>query len=367
MKRLPAYTAAVASSVLALNVAFPASAAIVDRDGDRMDDGWEQSVGLEVGTNDAGRDPDGDHLTNYMEYQHRSDPMDRLDPGSHLLLGAMVTPLGSESQQEAIEDFESQIGRSIAVHRHFSGWNEPLASFAVERDIENGRLTFKGWKAEVNGNPIKWASIANGQHDAWIRRQADGLRELGAPILLNFHHEPENDVGPRGSGSAADYRAAWRRIVTIFRQQGATNVRFAFVLMSGSYHERNARKDADRYYPGNQYIDYIGSNYFNGWPAKPGAENRSFREGLQPFYKWGTSKGKPLVIGAFGAQEHPDQPEHRSRWLQEAADTLRGWPAVRLACYFNSDERFPYALDGPGLRTYREFANQPYFGETELW
>ena len=48
MKRLIAHTAAVAS-VLALAVAFPASASIVDRDGDRMDDGWEQSNGLRVG------------------------------------------------------------------------------------------------------------------------------------------------------------------------------------------------------------------------------------------------------------------------------------------------------------------------------
>ena len=365
MKRLILQAAAVAV-VLGLAMAFPAIAAIVDRDRDGMDDGWEASADLNVGENDAARDPDGDELTNFAEYRHRSDPMDPLSPGAHFVLGALVHG-GRQSGQDAIEDFERDIGRKIEAHRTFSDWDEPLADYSLERDIENGRLSFKGWKAQKDGKLLKWSTIANGRYDAWIRRQATELRQVGAPVLLNFHHEPENDVGSRGSGSPADYRAAWRRIVTLFRQEGATNVRFAMVLMSGSYHEKNSRKDADSYYPGSQYVDYIGSNYFNGWPAKPGAENRSFREGLAPFYRWGTSKGKPLVIGTFGAQEHPDQPEHRSRWLQEAADTLEEWPAVRLACYFNSSERYPYALSGPGLQKFREIANQRYFRATELW
>lgn len=361
MKRLIAYIAPVAL-LIGLAIALPAGADMVDRDRDGMADSWEKSYGLRVGVQDGGGDPDNDKLTNHMEYQHRSDPRDPLSPGRHFVLGALVTSPGNQGGDEAIRDFEKRINRKIEVRRSFNDWNDDLGGLGVERDVENGRLPFIGWKAEIRHEPVKWTAIANGRYDDLIRRQANHLRRLEAPILMNFHHEPENDVGRRNAGSAGDYRAAWRRVVTLFRQEDAHNVRFAMVLMSSSY-----RKDrAARYYPGSSYIDYIGSNFFNAWPAKRGVENRSFKEGLAPFYKWGTSRGKPLVIGTFGAQEHPDQPGHRARWLRNAAETLKGWPAVRLACYFDSSERFPYSLYGRGLRAFRKIADEQYFRATEL-
>ncbi|MCP4552855.1 MAG: hypothetical protein GY834_12625 [Bacteroidetes bacterium] len=45
-------------------------------DGDKMDDGWEVTYNLDPLVNDADGDPDGDNLTNYMEYYFASDPTD---------------------------------------------------------------------------------------------------------------------------------------------------------------------------------------------------------------------------------------------------------------------------------------------------
>ncbi|MEH0021380.1 MAG: hypothetical protein V6Z89_17130 [Desulfobacter sp.] len=48
-----------------------------DTDGDGIDDKWEKDNGLDPFTDDASQDPDGDNLSNYLEYKlGGSDPND---------------------------------------------------------------------------------------------------------------------------------------------------------------------------------------------------------------------------------------------------------------------------------------------------
>ncbi len=53
------------------------SACNEDTDGDKIDDKWELDNSLDPLADDAGEDPDGDRLTNYLEYYFNgSDPQD---------------------------------------------------------------------------------------------------------------------------------------------------------------------------------------------------------------------------------------------------------------------------------------------------
>ena len=48
----------------------------VDSDHDKMSDQWEQSVGLQVGVDDANEDPDEDGISNLEEFYEQSNPLD---------------------------------------------------------------------------------------------------------------------------------------------------------------------------------------------------------------------------------------------------------------------------------------------------
>lgn len=73
------------------------------------------------------------------------------------------------------------------------------------------------------------ARIAGGAFDGDMAGWARGLRRLHSPGYLRPMHEMNGDWYPWGgtvnNTSPELFRVAWRRMVTISRQQGAKNVR----------------------------------------------------------------------------------------------------------------------------------------------
>jgi hypothetical protein len=80
-----------------------------DSDNDGMDDQWENDNGLNVGTNDAALDKDGDGLTNLKEYQLKTDPQNVDTDGDELTDGEEVNtyltdPLKPDTDGDGLSD-----------------------------------------------------------------------------------------------------------------------------------------------------------------------------------------------------------------------------------------------------------------------
>ena len=65
----------------------------VDVDRDDMGDSWESEVGLDVGRDDSGEDPDADGRTNLEEWQDNTDPL-TLDGGVRTCSCSAAAPAG---------------------------------------------------------------------------------------------------------------------------------------------------------------------------------------------------------------------------------------------------------------------------------
>jgi hypothetical protein len=278
----------------------------------------------------------------------------QLLPESGIYFGSAVKRSGM-SQREALEHVESQIGRRFAIDHQYYAWGDHVPTGHQRWDIDTGRLPLINWRS----GPA-WASIASGAEDDWIRERADAFVEFGAPIYLAFHHEPENDLSRYGSPS--DYASAFRRIVTIFRDRGVTNVGFVWNMMAWSFDPSSGR-DPESFYPGDDYVDFVGANGYNWYPERQGDEYRPFSDIYEHVNAWSVSHGKPWIICEYGSVEDPQAPGRKASWLLDALATAKAWSALRAMVYFDlfkdpyhwETDTSPSALDA-----YRQIAQDPY-------
>ena len=100
---------------------------------------------------------------------------------------------------------------------------------------------FLNWKAQrTDGQAIAWRTIASGTQVAAIAARADAIAAFGEPVYLTFHHEPEDDLATWGT--PAEYAAAFRRVVEIFRARGVDNVAFVRTMMAWTFEPHSANR-----------------------------------------------------------------------------------------------------------------------------
>ena len=99
-----------------------------------------------------------------------------------------------------------------------------------------------------------------------MRRWATQIKAWGKPLMLRFAHEMNGDWYPWSEGvngnGAGQYVAAYRRVVTLFRSVGATNVTWVWspnVAYPGSV-------PLSRLFPGDGYVDRTGLDGYNWAP-----------------------------------------------------------------------------------------------------
>ena len=119
----------------------------------------------------------------------------------------------------------------------------------------------------------------------------------------------------------------------------STNVSWVWCPNAWGFHTGEAQK----FYPGDEYVDWICANGYNWAPGRQGDEWRPFEWIFQHFYDWAVGRGKPLMIGEFGVQER--KPGEKAEWLRDAADVLKTkFPEIKAIVYFNVKKRYDWRL-----------------------
>ena len=73
---------------------------------------------------------------------------------------------------------------------------------------------------QINPKGINLAAIASGHYDSYLSSYAEAVRSYHRPVILGFGHEMNGNWYSWGyrHTSPADFVAAWRHIVTLFRE-----------------------------------------------------------------------------------------------------------------------------------------------------
>jgi membrane-associated phospholipid phosphatase len=280
-----------------------------------------------------------------------------LVPTEGALFGAWVQPVrgsGVSGEESAVTSLESQLGRKLAIDQLYVQWGAPMPLVVARWDLEQRIIPMISWA----GAPTDL--IADGRYDTQIRSRALQLRNLNGPVLLRWFAEMDGSQNRANAVSPSSFIAAWRHIHDIFASVGATNVVWVWCPNADGF----ATGAAQKFYPGSAYVDWIGADGYNWAPAIPSAAWTSFGDIFSAFYRWGSSKGKPLLVGEYGVLE--GAPGEKAAWFTQADSVLRTqFHSIRAVVYFDSDDNGEFnwrvTTSPSAFAAFREFATDPYF------
>jgi endoglucanase len=281
----------------------------------------------------------------------------------------------------AIRDFAALTGKQPALVKTFhpitcdfsaGGWCGQVLREVARTGSTNYVALDLRWPAAPQGPLL--AAIAAGAADAEVARIARQLATVPGTVLLepgwemngNWSDYRWQGVANGGdSGAPARYRDAWRRIVTLFRREGATNVRWVFNPNAGNPLTWKATGATHwnwygNYYPGDDVVDYVGMHGFNA-PTVFGAAWTTFDalfdgDGGDRMLSdlMARFPDKPVIIGEFGSEE--GQGDAKAQWIRGAYRRMRSHPNVVGAVWFNMQKETDWRIDSSSssLQAYRE-------------
>jgi hypothetical protein len=166
-----------------------------------------------------------------------------------------------------------------------------------------------------------------------VVRWANTIKSRPGPVLVAYHHEPEA-AGSSRYGSAADFVAAYRRVVTIFRAQGVGNVQFTWQMTAFAFRvPASDARAAAKWYPGDAYVDVVAADAYNWANCGKGTGKWEELSTLtDPVIAFSRAHGKSAALAEFAS----DPGARRAQWLTNAHSYLAAHVDVLTAAfYFN--------------------------------
>ncbi len=273
--------------------------------------------------------------------------------------GVFAFPRDGQTAAEQIQRIESEIGRPFGAQRVYTNMNESLPTRTDVLVARQGRILYHNFNSfrPLNGQKVcyRWSDIAAGRWDTMLIKRADEIRAWGYPVIMSFTHEPNVNSSVHPScGSASEYQAAFDHVVTIFEQQGATNVSWAWVLTAANF---NGADGGPAAWEPQQYdiVGVDGYNHAGSW--------RTPQDLFQTAEAFAVSRGKPLMIGEVGCEERPGDPTAKAGWVTAAAALFSSWN-VDVVFWTHTGNGGQWWLDSSAqaLNAFAIAGQNPYYG-----
>jgi hypothetical protein len=138
-----------------------------------------------------------------------------------------------------------------------------------------------------------------------------------------------------GIGDTAKFKLAWRRVWQIFQTVGTPNVQWVWSPNYAS-NPGDAWNNLHNYYPGDQYVDWIGLSGYN-WAASRGAVATFDQIYTAVLTELQCRYAKPIIVAEIGSAPYSTgtPPGDKASWVADAYTRLQGFPLVRAVSWFN--------------------------------
>jgi mannan endo-1,4-beta-mannosidase len=232
-----------------------------------------------------------------------------------------------------VPTFTRTTGVTPDVLAYYSGWLEPFRFSFARAAARRGAVTL----VQIDPEKVSLAAIASGQYDRYLVAYAAKVRSYRFPVILSFGHEMNGSWRSWGykRTSPADFVAAWRHIVRLFRAQGAGNVTWLWTV--NVIEERGGIPSPVPWWPGSAYVTWVG---IDGYYTK---SSTTFAALFGPtIVTLRTLTSDPMIIAETGAALAAGQPGR-------IADLFAGIRAYGLLgfTWFDAIGKQDWRLTGP--------------------
>ena len=295
----------------------------------------------------------------------------KLVPSTGTLMGAFVNPtnsttLSTTDHENLVLQYESTMGRRLDVEMWYYLWGNAFWNGAPKWDLANGRIPMVKYGA--GGGSPSLDAIANGSQDATLRAMADGVKSMGGQIFfcpfweMNGDWEPWSGANNNDSGTydgPLKYVKAWRHMHDVFVQRGATNAVWVWAPDKGDSPKENWNHWL-KYYPGDDYVDWVGLDGYNWGSAATWSRWTSWEETFRAIYDDFAAR-KPIMIAETASAELGGD---KAQWMADAQAVIKDrFPDVASVTWFDDNKETDWRVDSSpaALSAYRTWAADPYF------
>jgi len=264
--------------------------------------------------------------------------------------GAFVK--GVPDNYAPVKMLDRAAGTQLTVALYYSGWHETFRSAFAAQASANGAVPFM----QIEPARVSLTAIAAGVYDTYLETFATSVANYGAKtgkaVIIGFGHEMNGFWYPWGYRhvSPAVFVAAWRHIVTVFRQQGADNVTWLWTV--NIIDTSHGILSPAPWWPGRAYVTWVG---IDGYYLKP---SWTFASLFGPTIKAVHALTlDPILVAETGAQAGTGQPA-------KIADLFAGIHAYGLlgCVWFDARGTQDWRLAGPAALAAFGRATRAYKG-----
>ena len=231
--------------------------------------------------------------------------------------------------------FEQLTSKDHSVYFSYTGWGQPFPADWVNYYASGGNAVQIAF--EPNGG---LSAVEDGEY---IRKWARDARESGAPILLRWACEM-NGNWVAWHGNPELYKEKFRLIAGIMKEE-APNVAMVWAPNDIPHVPGNPLYDIHGYYPGDEYTDWVGIDFYGVYFYENGTpERKDPREKLRVVYDTYASR-KPVMICEWAATHYSTRvnpPQDCTQYAIAQMDSLyrnvqSQFPKVKAICWFSAN------------------------------
>lgn len=270
-------------------------------------------------------------------------------PASGVMLGSYLD-LSGKSLSQSLALRKSQLGRNQRIVHQFWAWDDTLPR--TRPDMPGDATLMISWDG------VGLSEVTGGGSDTLIAKAARNLAAQPKPLLLRWGWEMNGNWfawdGSHNGNDPKRFITAWKRLHRIFREEGADNVAWVWSpnWNSGPDVAWNQMK---HYYPGDEYVDWVGVSGYNFDGESPTKLYRGIAEAY--------GDRKPIIFSEYASMDHGGS--SKADWIGDLSAFVRKTPAIKAMVWFDtdthSDTNFRVDSTSGALAAYRKMANLDHF------